>query len=47
MVVQNMLRTYYVKWVISEKLGFDDSFDVTKRLQQIEKPDLHHICETV
>ena len=44
MVVQNMLRTYYVKWVIFEKLGFDDSFDVTKRLQQIETPDSLYVC---
>ena len=25
---------------ISEKIGFDDSFDVTKCLQQIEIPDM-------
>ena len=28
----------------SENLGFDDSFDVTKCLQQIEMPDLLHVC---
>ena len=27
-----------------KKLGFDDSFDVTKRLQQIEIPDLLNVC---
>mgnify|MGYP001340440822 CR=1 FL=1 len=27
-----------------EKKGFDDSFDVTKCLQQIEMPDLLHVC---
>ena len=30
-----------------KKIGFDDSVDVTKCLQQIEKPDLLHICATV
>ena len=36
MVALNMMRTYEVKYVVSEKkkTGFDDSFDVTKRLQQ-------------
>ena len=42
MVAQNMLRTYDVKTVFSEnKLGFDDSFDVNRCLQQIERPDLY------
>ena len=27
-----------------KKIGFDDSFDVTKCLQKIEIPDLHHMC---
>ena len=27
-----------------KKTGFDDSFDVTKCLQQIEMPDLLHVC---
>ena len=27
-----------------KKIGFDDSFDVTKRLQQIEMSDLLHVC---
>ena len=27
-----------------KKIGFDDSFDVTKCLQQIEMPDLLHVC---
>jgi len=37
MVTQNMLRTCEVRKIFSEKkIGFDDSFDVTKCLQQIE-----------
>ena len=45
MVPQNMLRTYKVKYVFPEKnVGSDDSFDVTKCLQQIEIPDLLHMC---
>ena len=40
-----MLRTYVVnKIFFREKIGFDDSFDVTKCLQQIEMPDLLHVC---
>ena len=42
-----MLRTYDVNKVFfrrKKKIGFDDSFDVTKCLQQIEMPDLLHIC---
>merc|ERR1740128_494915 len=27
-----------------KKIGFDDSFDVTKCLQQIKMPDLFHVC---
>ena len=27
-----------------KKIGFDDSCDVTKCLQQIEMPDLLHVC---
>ena len=46
MVAQNMLRMYDVKKVFfrKKKIGFDDSFDVTKCLQQLEMPDLLHIC---
>ena len=44
-IAQNMLRTYDVKYGFSnKKFGFDDSFDVTKCLQQIEMPDLLHMC---
>ena len=44
MVTQNMLRTYEVKWVSSaKKIGFDDSFDVTKCFKQIEIPYLLHM----
>ena len=41
-----MLRTYDLKYVFYEKkkIGFDDSFDVTKRLKQIEMPDLLRVC---
>ena len=45
MVAQNMLRTYEIKWVVSEKKsGFGNSFDVTKCLQQFEIHDLLHMC---
>ena len=27
-----------------KKIGFDDSFDVTKCLQRIKKPDLLYVC---
>ena len=27
-----------------KKIGFDDSYDVTKYFQQIEMPDLLHVC---
>ena len=46
MIAQNMLCTYDVKWVFSDekKIEFDDSFDVTERLQQIEMPDVLNMC---
>ena len=45
MVAQNMFLTSNVKKVFSEKkIGFDDSFDVTKCLHQIDNPDLLHVC---
>ena len=45
MVAQNMLRTYEVKEVFSEKkYQIDGSFIVSKCLQQIEIPDLLHMC---
>ena len=44
MLAQNMLRTYDVKQVLSEKNGFDDSFDVTKCLQRVEISYLLHMC---
>ena len=45
MVTQNMLRAYDVKKVFSEKkIGFEDSFDVTKCLRQFEMSDLLHMC---
>ena len=45
MVAHFALRTYDVnKFFFERKIEFDDSFDVTKYLQQIEMPDLHHVC---
>ena len=45
MVAHFTLRTHEGKWVFSGKNArFDDSFDVIKCLQQIEKPDLLHMC---
>ena len=45
MVAHFTLRTHEGKWVFSGKnTRFDDSFDVTKCLQQIERPDLLHVC---
>ena len=45
MVAQNMMRTYDVTQFFSGFFfGFDDSFDVTERLQQIEIPDMLHVC---
>ena len=45
MVAQNMLRTYKVKKFFPEKkIKIDDSIDVAKCLQQIEIPDLLHMC---
>ena len=44
MVAHFTLRTYDVNNVFSKKIKFDDSFDVTKSLQQIEMPDLLHVC---
>ena len=43
MVAQNMLRKYD-KHFPKKKIRFDDSFGVTKCLQQIEIPDLFHTC---
>ena len=45
MVAQNMMRTYDVTQFFSGFFfGFDDSFDVTERLQQIEIPYSLHMC---
>ena len=45
MLAQNMLRTYDINKVFFEKkIEFDDSLDATKCLQQIEMPDLLHVC---
>ena len=45
MIAHFMLRTYDENKVFfDKKIEFDDSFDVTKCLQQIEMPDLLHLC---
>ena len=47
MVAQNKLRMYDVKYVFSEEITSDLttlSIDVTICLQQIEMPDLIHMC---
>ena len=46
MVAHFTLRTYDVNKVFfrEKKIEFDDSFDVIKCLQQIEMPDLLHLC---
>ena len=45
MVAHFTLRTNDENKVIFlKKIGFDDSFDVTKCLQQIEMSDLLHEC---
>ena len=45
MVAHFTLRTYdVIKLKKKKKIEFDDSFDVTKFLQQIEMPDLLHVC---
>ena len=38
------LRLHDVKKVFSEKIVFDHYFDLTKRLHQIEIPDLLDMC---
>ena len=44
MVAQNMLRMYEVKYVFPKKIGFGNSFELTKCIQQIEISDLLHLC---
>ena len=45
MVVQNMWRTYEKYVFFRKKIGFDDSFDITKCLQRL--PDVYDqdICD--
>ena len=40
-----ILRCARKQGLFQEKIGFNDSFDVTKCLQQIEMPDLLHVCK--
>ena len=45
MIAQNMLRTYKGKLILlKNNFEFDDTFDVTKCLKQIDLPDLFHMC---
>ena len=44
MGAQNMVRMYDEKGFFRKQIGVDDSFDVAKCLQQIEIPDLLHVC---
>ena len=44
MVAHFTLRTYDENKVFPKIIGFDDSFDVTECLKQIEMPDLLHVC---
>ena len=45
MVAHFTLRTHDVnKFFFRKEIEIDDSFDVTKCLQQIEMPDLLHAC---
>ena len=45
MVAQIMLRTFDVKnGIFRKNIEFNDSFDVTKCLQQIEIPDSLSMC---
>ena len=45
MVANFTLRTYDVnKSPFLKKIGFDDSINVTKCLQQIKMPELLHMC---
>ena len=46
MVAHFTLRTYDVNKVFfqKKKIEFDNSFDVTECLEQIENPDLPHVC---
>ena len=49
MVAQNLLRAYEVETGLfrEKKIEFDDSFDVTKCIQQIEVPYLLHMCAPI
>ena len=47
MVANFTLRTYDANKVFfRKKIGFDDSFDVNKCLQQIEMPDILHVAHS-
>ena len=46
MVAPFTLRTYDVNKVFFLKIGFDDSFDVTKCLQQFEMHDYLHVAHS-
>ena len=45
MVAHFRLRAYDVKkFFFRKKIGFNDSFDVTKCVKQLGMPDLLHVC---
>ena len=45
MIAHFTLRTNYKNKVFfRKKIGFDESFEVTKCLQQIEMPDFLYVC---
>ena len=52
---EHTIHGFYIRWLLisrcarmirslPKKIGFDDSFDVTKCLQQIEIPDTYAPC---
>ena len=43
LLISRCARMMKTRSFSEKKIGFDDSFDVTKCLQQIEMPDLLHV----
>ena len=44
LLISRCARIMKTRSFSDKKFGFDDSFDVTKCLQQIEMSDLLHVC---
>ena len=44
LLISGCVRMMLTRSFSENKIGFDDSFDVTKCLQQIEMLDLLHVC---